>query len=60
MREFKIDSELPNKRAIVKGPYAWLCVDDNIVVTDNAENIYNAVVETRILGGAVVRIVELV
>jgi hypothetical protein len=56
MKTFEIDYELPNRRAIVKGEYSDLRVDDPVIIVDNAENEYNAVVETRVAGGAVVRV----
>jgi len=56
MKTFDIDYELPGARAFVKGAYADLRVDDKVIVVDRAETEYNAVVETRIAGGAVVRV----
>ena len=56
MKYFDIDAELPNRRAVVKGEYKDLYVDDAIVVVDTAGTEYDAVVETRVLGGAVVRV----
>jgi hypothetical protein len=56
MKTFNVEYELPNKRAIVKGAYSELCIDDKIILVDSAEIEYNAVVETRIGGGAVVRV----
>lgn len=56
MKTFDIYYELPNKRAIVKGDYADLRIDDNVIVVDAAETEYDAYVETRVFGGAVVRV----
>lgn len=60
MKTFEINYELPNRRAIVKGSYNELRIDDKIILVDGADNEYNAVVETRVAGGAVVRVLSLV
>ncbi len=56
MKTFDIEAELTRARAIVYGDYADLNVDDEVVVVNEAGTEYNAVVETRITGGAVVKV----
>lgn len=53
---YEVTKTLPGGRAIVKGEYRDLNIDDNVVVSLGGKS-YSAVVETRIFGGAVVRVI---
>lgn len=56
MKRFEVDRELPEARAIVIGEYKDLPVGGNVLVY-KGDREWSAVVETRISGGAVVRVV---
>lgn len=60
MTFYEIEAEFPNKRAFVKGEFKDFPIDREIVVRDSNDCYYNAVVETRTLGGVVVRVTELI
>lgn len=55
MKKFDVHHTMSNGRAIVKGEYKDLYPDDIIIVCYNGRE-FNAVVETRVEGGAVVRV----
>lgn len=56
MNKFEICTELSDARCIVKGEYKDLYPEDTIIVYKGGRE-WNAVVETRTLGGAVARVV---
>lgn len=56
MNRFEIHKELSDARAIVKGEYKYLYPEDTVVVF-KGDREWSAVVETRVAGGAVVRVV---
>lgn len=56
MKRFEVCTELSNARAFVRGEYKDLYPDDTVVVW-KGDREWNAVVETRTGGGAVVRVV---
>ena len=56
MKKFDVHTTLPNGRAIVKGEYKDLYPDDSIILRYGGRE-FNAVVETRVEGGAVARVV---
>lgn len=54
MKVYEIERELEGRRAVIKGPYADLNVDDEVIIKDYRGVLYDAVVCTRVLNGAVV------
>jgi hypothetical protein len=57
MKTYKIESELFDNRAIIRGAYSDLRDGNRVVIEDAAGNEYNAVVQTRGgFGFAVVRV----
>lgn len=57
---YNIQRELKNKRAIIFGEYEDLQVDTPVVIQDEHGVLYEAIVETRVLCGAVVRVTEVI
>lgn len=56
MKKFEVNKELPNARAIVEGEYKDLYPGDPVIIY-RGDREWSAVVETRVMGGAVVRVV---
>lgn len=51
---YDIVKELPNRKAVIRGEYRDLNIDNEVVIVDGAGTEYNAIVETRMGGGEVV------
>jgi len=55
---YDINYELPDKRAMIEVDYKDAPVDSELMIKDKAGNLYSATVETRVFGGVVVKVKE--